>query len=172
MIFYGLIFVLILAIDIVVKLWAQNFLSAAISIPVIKDVFHLTYTQNTGAAFSILEGQRWFFIVLTFIMLVLIGFAFFKSIFKGKWGKTTLVFIFGGAVGNFIDRLFYGYVVDMFDFCLINFPVFNVADIFLTVGAVMGIIYVLFIDKDFLSDNKKKDTDEETDKDGTENSNS
>jgi len=167
MIFYGLIFIAVLGLDIGVKLWAQNVLASSSSIPVIEGVFQLTYTQNTGAAFSILEGQRWFFIVLSVVMLVLIAYAFFKDFFKGKWGKTTLVFIFAGAVGNFIDRLFYGYVVDMFDFCLINFPIFNVADIFLTVGAIMGIIYVLFIDKDLLSDNKSKKV-KETDENGTE----
>lgn len=155
MIIYGIIAAAILAADILVKLWASNTLAEIGSIPVIEGVFHLTYAENTGAAFSILSGQRWFFILLTSVMLVVIGWAFFKGIFKGPWGKTTLVFIFAGALGNFIDRLTLGYVVDMFDFCLINFPVFNVADIFLTVGAVMGIIYVLFIDKDFLSDKKK-----------------
>lgn len=155
MIIYGIITLVILAADMLVKYWAKNTLADIGSIPIIKDVFHLTYAENTGAAFSMLEGKRWFFIILTAVMLVVIAWAFFKNYFKGAWGKTTLVFIFAGAVGNFIDRLMLGYVVDMFDFCLIDFPVFNVADIFLTVGAVMGIIYILFLDKDILKDNKK-----------------
>ena len=155
MVFYLILVFAIITMDLLVKLWAQNTLMDIGTIPIIKDIFHLTYAENRGAAFSILEGKRWFFIVLTAVMLIVIALAFFKNYFKGVWGKTTLVFIFSGAVGNFIDRLLLGYVVDMFDFRLINFPVFNVADIFLTVGAIMGIIYILFIDKDLLKDEKK-----------------
>ena len=155
MVLYVILVFAIITIDLLVKLWAQNTLMDIGTIPIIKDVFHLTYAENKGAAFSILEGKRWFFIALTAVMLIVIALAFFKNYFKGVWGKTTLVFIFSGAVGNFIDRLLLGYVVDIFDFRLINFPVFNVADIFLTVGAIMGIIYILFIDKDLLKDEKK-----------------
>ena len=155
MVLYVILVFAIITIDLLVKLWAQNTLMDIGTIPIIKDVFHLTYAENRGAAFSILEGKRWFFIILTAVMLIVIALAFFKNYFKGVWGKTTLVFIFSGAVGNFIDRLMLGYVVDMFDFRLINFPVFNVADIFLTIGAIMGIIYILFIDKDLLKDEKK-----------------
>ena len=145
MIFYAIITAAIIAADQLVKAWAKTSLMDVGTIPVIKDVFHLTYAENRGAAFSMLEGQRWFFIVLTSVMLVVIAVAFFKEFFKGIWGKTTLVFIFAGAVGNFIDRVWLGFVVDMFDFRLIDFPIFNVADIFLTVGAAMGIIYILFM---------------------------
>ena len=155
MVFYLILVFAIITMDLLVKLWAQNTLMDIGTIPIIKDIFHLTYAENRGAAFSILEGKRWFFIVLTAVMLIIIALAFFKNYFKGVWGKTTLVFIFSGAVGNFIDRLVLGYVVDMFDFRLINFPVFNVADIFITVGAIMGIIYILFIDKDLLKDEKR-----------------
>ena len=155
MVFYLILVFAIITMDLLVKLWAQNTLMDIGTIPIIKDIFHLTYAENRGAAFSILEGKRWFFIVLTAVMLLVIALAFFKNYFKGVWGKTTLVFIFSGAVGNFIDRLVLGYVVDMFDFRLINFPVFNVADIFITVGAIMGIIYILFIDKDLLKDEKR-----------------
>ena len=160
MIFYAIITAAIIAADQLVKAWAKTSLMETGTIPVIKDVFHLTYAENRGAAFSMLEGQRWFFIILTSVMLVVIAMAFFKEFFKGVWGKTTLVFIFSGAVGNFIDRVWLGFVVDMFDFRLIDFPIFNVADIFLTVGAAMGIIYILFIDKDLFKDDKKVKSDD------------
>ena len=160
MIFYAIITAAIIAADQLVKAWAKTSLMDVGTIPVIKDVFHLTYAENRGAAFSMLEGQRWFFIVLTSVMLVVIAVAFFKEFFKGIWGKTTLVFIFAGAVGNFIDRVWLGFVVDMFDFRLIDFPIFNVADIFLTVGAAMGIIYILFIDKDLFKEEKKVKNDD------------
>ena len=160
MIFYAVITAAIIAADQIVKAWAKTSLIDVGTIPVIKDIFHLTYAENRGAAFSMLEGQRWFFIVLTSVMLVVIAVAFFKEFFKGIWGKTTLVFIFAGAVGNFIDRVWLGFVVDMFDFRLIDFPIFNVADIFLTVGAIMGIIYILFIDKDLFKEDKKVKNDD------------
>jgi signal peptidase II len=160
MIFYAIITAAIIAADQLVKAWAKTSLMETGTIPVIRDVFHLTYAENRGAAFSMLEGQRWFFIILTSVMLVVIAMAFFKEFFKGVWGKTTLVFIFAGAVGNFIDRVWLGFVVDMFDFRLIDFPIFNVADIFLTVGAVMGIIYILFIDKDLFKEEKKVKNDD------------
>ncbi len=160
MIFYAIITAAIIAADQLVKAWAKTSLMDVGTIPVIKDIFHLTYAENRGAAFSMLEGQRWFFIVLTSVMLVVIAVAFFKEFFKGIWGKTTLVFIFAGAVGNFIDRVWLGFVVDMFDFRLIDFPIFNVADIFLTVGAIMGIIYILFIDKDLFKEDKKVKNDD------------
>lgn len=166
MIIYAIITVAIVAADMIIKYWAQTTLMEIRTIPVIQDVFHLTYAENKGAAFSILEGQRWFFIVLTSVMLVVIAVAFFKNFFKGIWGRTTLVFIFAGAVGNFIDRVRFGYVVDMFDFRLINFPVFNVADIFLTIGAVMGVIYILFMDKDLFKDEKKVEQNDDTQDNG------
>ena len=148
MIFYAIITAAIIAADQLVKAWAKTSLMDVGTIPVIKDIFHLTYAENRGAAFSMLEGQRWFFIVLTSVMLVVIAVAFFKELFKGIWGKTTLVFIFAGAVGNFIDRVWLGFVVDMFDFTLINFPVFNVADICVTIGAVLFFIYAIFFYED------------------------
>lgn len=160
MIIYAIVTAAIVAADQLVKAWAKTSLMETGTIPVIRDVFHLTYAENRGAAFSMLEGQRWFFIILTSVMLVVIAMAFFKEFFKGVWGKTTLVFIFAGAVGNFIDRVWLGFVVDMFDFRLIDFPIFNVADIFLTVGAAMGIIYILFIDKDLFKDDKKVKSDD------------
>lgn len=158
MIYYALILVGIVGVDYIVKMWASSVLASKGSITIIEGVFNLTYAENTGAAFSMLEGQRWFFIILTIIMLGVIAYAFFVEYLKGVWGRTTLVFIFAGALGNLIDRILYGYVVDMFDFCLINFAIFNVADIFITVGGIMAIIYVFFIDKAFFVDNRKAKT--------------
>ncbi|MBQ7625154.1 MAG: signal peptidase II [Clostridia bacterium] len=149
-----MITVFAVALDIAVKAWASGYLASNGPLTVIRGVFRLTYVENRGAAFSILQGKRWFFIILTFIVLAFMVWIFIKKKVKGKWGNIALVFIFSGAVGNLIDRISKGYVVDMFDFCLIDFPVFNVADIFLNVGAIMAVIYVLFIDKDLLGGKK------------------
>ncbi len=159
MVVYALILAAILGTDILVKLWAADVLAEQGSITIVKGVFNLTYVENTGVAFSLFQGKRVFLIILTIIALIAIAWAFFKGFLKGKWGRVTLVFIFAGALGNLIDRIVRGYVIDLFDFCLIHFPVFNVADIFLNVGAIMAVIYAVFIDKSFLGDKKngKKD---------------
>ena len=81
MIFYAIVTAAIIAADQLVKAWAKTSLMETGTIPVIRDVFHLTYAENRGAAFSMLEGQRWFFIIITSVMLVVIAMAFFKEFF-------------------------------------------------------------------------------------------
>jgi len=141
-----LIALAIVVVDQLVKYWAQTVLMSLGTIPIIQDVFHLTYAQNKGAAFSILQGQRWFFVVITVIIVGVLLWMLYKNQLCNLWGRLSVIFIIGGAVGNFIDRLRFGYVIDMMDFRLINFAIFNVADMFLTVGGIMLIIYILFMD--------------------------
>lgn len=110
-------------------------------------VFHLTHVRNTGMAFSLLQGGRWFFLVMT-----LIAFGALFVVLKKKWvthplGLWSLAAIAGGALGNLIDRVRLGYVVDMIEVEFIRFPVFNVADCFVVCGAILLVIYVLFFDK-------------------------
>ena len=110
-------------------------------------VFHLTHVRNTGMAFSLLQGGRWFFLVMT-----LIAFGALFVVLKKKWvthplGLWSLAAIAGGALGNLIDRIRLGYVVDMIEVEFIRFPVFNVADCFVVCGAILLVIYVLFFDK-------------------------
>lgn len=137
-----------IVLDQLVKYWTVSVLKAAGSIPILENVFHLTYVENRGAAFSILQGQKVFFILVTAFVLAMIAIAFYKKWivhFSGKW---ALLMVAGGAIGNLIDRIFRGFVVDMFDFCLINFPVFNVADIFVVCGGFLIAFYVMFIHPD------------------------
>ena len=110
------------------------------TIPLINNIFHLTYVRNTGAAFSMLSGQRLFLILLPLLIIaaILIFVAVKKP--KNKLLLLSLSMIAAGGIGNLIDRIRFGYVIDFFDFRLINFPVFNVADIFVTVGATLFII--------------------------------
>lgn len=124
--------------------------------PLIPGVVHLTYVRNTGAAFSMLEGQRIFFLILTAAFLVLMVLCVIK-----KWLPRPYLWILavitGGAVGNVIDRFLYGYVTDMFEVEFMNFAVFNFADICITCGAVVLAVYAIFFDRsDFLRDDKKK----------------
>ena len=140
--------VAMIILDQLVKYWTVSVLKAAGSIPILENVFHLTYVENRGAAFSILQGQKFFFILVTVFVLTMIIIAFHKKWIMHFSGKWALLMVAGGAIGNLIDRIFRGFVVDMFDFCLINFPVFNVADIFVVCGGFLIAFYVMFIHPD------------------------
>ncbi|MBR5537786.1 MAG: signal peptidase II [Clostridia bacterium] len=132
--------------DQIVKYWASTELQAIGSIPLWEGVFHLTYCENTGAAFSMFTGQRWMLLGVTVVLLAALLWALCKGWMQNAFGRLSLQLIIGGAIGNMIDRVLMGYVVDMFDFCLIDFPIFNVADIFLCVGVGMMILYILVME--------------------------
>ncbi len=134
---------LIVALDQVVKYWTVQTLLSGPSTVLIPHVFQLTYVENRGAAFSFLQDQIPFFVLVTAIVLAVIVYASWKGLMLSWIGKLSLVFIAGGAIGNLIDRIIRGYVVDMFYFSLIDFPVFNGADIFIVVGGVFFVYYVL-----------------------------
>ena len=153
---YAAVFLLILATDIISKLWTVNVLKAAGSISLLKGIFHLTYVENRGAAFGMLQNGRVFFIVITLLLLAATIYFAPRIFGKSKVLDFGAVFVLAGAMGNLVDRIFRGFVVDMLDFCLIDFPVFNVADIFVCVGAFLICIYILFFDE---SSKKKKGTD-------------
>jgi signal peptidase II len=137
--------IFIIAVDQGVKYWAVTYLANSAFRPEIPGLIGLTYVQNTGAAFSILQNMRVFFLIITVIVVAVILYALFTGRVQSKLGQWALVMITGGALGNFIDRAFVGYVVDMFDLEFMNFAIFNVADSFITVGAVLFCIYMLFI---------------------------
>ena len=132
--------------DQIVKYWAATDLQARDTIPLWEGVFHLTYCENTGAAFSMFSGQRWLLLAVTLVLLVGLLYALHKNWMQNAFGRTSLRLIISGAIGNMIDRILLGYVVDLFDFRLINFPIFNVADILLCVGVGMMMLYILFME--------------------------
>lgn len=109
----------------------------------IPKVVSLTYLKNSGAAFSMLENQQWFFTIIT---LIAMGAAFvylYRHINGSIWLLLGLTLIISGGIGNFIDRLRQGFVVDMFHLDFMNFAIFNVADIYLTIGVGLLLIYLL-----------------------------
>ncbi len=137
---------LVLADQLTKYLIVTNF-SLHESKPLIPDVFHLTYIQNAGMAWGMFQGKRIAFLILTIPVLGLLGFVYANVLHQGKHFtplKVLIVLIAAGAVGNMIDRIRLGYVVDFLDFCLINFPIFNVADIFVTMGMILALILLLF----------------------------
>ena len=112
---------------------------------VIKDIIEFVYTENRGAAFGILQNKQIFFYILTVVVFVVIFYFLYKIDLSVKyiWYFIFLILIFSGALGNFIDRVINKYVVDFIYFKPINFPVFNLADIYITCGAILMFIFTL-----------------------------
>jgi len=141
---YLLMFSSILGLDQLVKYLAYHHLRPILSVDLWPGVFRLHYCENTGAAFSILEGQIWFFVLLTVILSAVILYFIAKGRVRSVWARVAMICVLSGGVGNLIDRIFRGFVVDMFDFYLIDFAVFNVADIFVTCGSIFFVVLFLF----------------------------
>lgn len=144
-----LIIVVTLIIDQLVKNWAQTSLvvNHGGSMPVIKGVFNFTYVQNTGAAFGMLSGIKSIFLFLPPIAALALCIYLIKNYKKTPmFVRWSLALMISGAIGNWIDRLQFGYVRDIFDFSLINFAVFNVADICITVAMILIAFYFLFVE--------------------------
>lgn len=135
-------------VDQVVKYWAVTALAPMGSIPLIPGILQLTYVENRGAAFSLLENQTWLFVLLAAVVVGAIVYVFYKNLIQNTWGKVSLLVVCAGAIGNGIDRIMHQYVVDMIEVLFIRFPVFNIADIYVTVGVIMFSIYYLFQHKD------------------------
>ncbi|MDR1209035.1 MAG: signal peptidase II [Clostridiales bacterium] len=135
----------IIAADRLTKLAASRHIAPVGRVPLIDGVFSLTYLENTGAAFGILKGARWFFVPLTVAVIAVIAVYFARLPRRGRLlAKISLIMICGGAVGNLIDRAWTGRVIDFLYFELIDFPVFNVADISLVCGAILFAAETLF----------------------------
>lgn len=144
---YWILIIAMILLDQATKYLAVMKLKPLGSIPVIEDVFHLTFAKNTGAAFSILRGKQIFLIALTSIVILALIFLMTKSIKTSgnKWMTLSLAMIAGGAIGNLIDRIRLDYVIDFLDFTLINFPIFNAADVFIVVGtALLALLVIVF----------------------------
>lgn len=120
------------------------------AIPIIPDVFELNYLENRGAAFGMLQNQKIFFVFVAAIILAVIAYVLYKTPEKRKYTilHVLLVLIASGAVGNMIDRLRLDYVVDFLSFVLIHFPIFNVADIYVTVATAVLVFLLLFYYKE------------------------
>ncbi len=143
---YFIIIISIIVLDQWTKYLAETNLKPITTYPIIENVFHLTYRRNTGAAFSIFRDRQSFLIILTSIVIVIL-IVYFISLLKNEklvLLRLPLAFIIGGAIGNLIDRIRLNYVVDFFDFNLINFAVFNIADIFIVVGSIIFGYVVIF----------------------------
>lgn len=132
-------------LDQIIKIILSNVMEMNSSIRLISNFFNLTYVTNTGAAWSILSGGRVFLIIAAFVVLFLIYILFIRNKYLNRMEELYYGLITGGIIGNLLDRIFYGYVIDYLDFNIFgyNFPVFNLADILITVGAFIMIIEII-----------------------------
>ncbi|PKM73347.1 MAG: signal peptidase II [Firmicutes bacterium HGW-Firmicutes-16] len=145
---YAIVAVIILILDQATKYWTNFHLAEGATAPFIPGFIQLTNVHNTGAAFSFLEGGRWFFVILTLVVTIGVIILLSKNIVKGKLGRWMLIMVVAGGLGNCIDRALYGYVVDMFQFQFKifggDFAIFNVSDIFITVCGIIFCVYLIF----------------------------
>ena len=141
--YYYLIALIVFGLDQLTKWFIVKEMKIGESIPLIEGVFHLTSHRNRGAAFGILQDQRLFFIVVT--LLVMGGIIYYlRKIGRGQpMVSYALALILGGAIGNFLDRLLHGEVVDFLDFTLIDYPIFNIADSAIVIGVGLMILDTL-----------------------------
>ncbi len=125
-------------------------------VEVIPGLFHLTYVQNTGAAFSSFEGARWLFVLLFVVLTAALVYEYFKKPLPfTRLERWLIAAIYGGGLGNVLDRIFRGFVVDMIAVDFVDFAVFNVADCFITCGCIALMIHLIFFNKKFWKDEKK-----------------
>ncbi|MEG1730697.1 MAG: signal peptidase II [Oscillospiraceae bacterium] len=141
---YAIVAVIILIIDQLVKYETTVNIALHTTKPLIPGFVELTNIHNNGAAFGIFREGRWIFVALTLIFAVIVVVLFAKKAIHGGLGRWSLTMVVAGGLGNCIDRIFNGYVVDMFNFQFMGFAVFNVADIFVTIGGVLFCLYIIF----------------------------
>lgn len=144
---YLIISALIVGIDQWVKYLTVSNISLGETKDFIPGFLSFTYIRNTGAAWSLLEGKMWFFYIITVIVVAVVVYILAKHVHGSKWFTIGLTLVLAGAIGNFVDRLRLGYVVDMFQTDFINFPIFNVADMSLVIGVACIFIYLILEEK-------------------------
>jgi signal peptidase II len=160
---------LVVILDQFFKRWVEITLAAGGETVVIPGIISLMYVENTGAAFSILANQRWLLAGIAFVAAIVLIFILLRYT-DGFWGTLGLAAVLGGTVGNLIDRVFRGYVVDMFRTLFMRFAIFNIADIFITLGFITFCVHFIISsikaakrEKEAFEDAKVEDIDEQYD---------
>lgn len=156
--FYYLLFIgAVVGLDQFTKWLTVARIPLEADVPFLPGLLQLTYVQNPGAAFSTFEGQQWLF---SLIFVVLTGFLLYEYFKKPmhftRFERFCIAAIYGGGLGNMIDRQRQGYVVDMIETTFMDFPVFNVADCFICCGCVLLMVHLLLFNKPFWKEEKKK----------------
>ena len=146
----------IVAVDQFTKFVVLENIALYEKVPFLPGFIGFTYVQNTGGAWSLFSGMMWLFVLVFAVLTVLIFVEYFwKRMPFTKFERWCIAAIYGGGLGNIIDRVRLGYVVDMIETEFITFPVFNVADCFITCGSIALIVSLIFFNKAFWKDEKK-----------------
>ena len=139
---YEIIIAILIGLDQIIKYWALNSLKEVNSIPVINNIFSLTYVENRGAAFGMLQNNQSIFILVAAVASCF-GLYYLHSKKVNNLGKIGILLVISGAIGNLIDRVRLGFVVDYLDFHIIWSYVFNLADCFVVVGTILLCLYII-----------------------------
>ena len=142
---YILLLIATVVFDQWLKYWTVTTLELGESVPFIPHIMQLTRLHNYGAAWSSFSGKTVLLVAMTAVLLLGVTVLLLKKLVRHPLGVISCLLILGGGIGNMIDRIALGYVVDMFDLLLFNYPVFNLADCFVVVGAILGSIYYLWL---------------------------
>ena len=142
---YAVLVVALVVLDQVVKFLVRANIPLGGDVPFLPHILQLTYVQNTGAAFSLLEEHTWILTIVSLVVSVLLVVLLVKKVFPRPFAMAALSMVLAGAVGNLIDRALLGYVTDMFETLFMRFAVFNVADICVVVGGIAFCVYSLFV---------------------------
>ena len=169
---------ILFAADQLVKLWAINSLAPVGTMQVIPGLLSLTYVENRGAAFGIFQGQRAFIIILVVVILGIVGWMLFTNRIKATLERVCTTMIIAGGLGNLVDRIRLGFVVDYIDINqLFAYPMFNLADCFVVVGSCLLVVSVMLEEKrekktaevDVQPENEAEEIIEDADKDRSDN---
>ncbi len=148
----------IVGIDQLIKFFVYNFLKPVGSVEVIPGLFSFKYVENKGAAFGMMANMRWVFIVFTIVVIAIMLFIIFKKKINNKLFVASAILLIGGGIGNLIDRIFLGYVIDYLSISFFP-PVCNFADYCITVGTVLLLVYLIFF-SDYFKSSKKDNLNE------------
>ena len=153
---YAIFVAFIVLADQLTKLWVVENIPLYGQMDFLPGILGLTYVQNTGAAWSMLSGQQWLFALVFVIFTAALVYEYFKAPMPFTTLERWLIAaIYGGGAGNMIDRVRFGYVVDMLATEFMEFPVFNVADCFISCGCIALIVHMIFFNKNLWKDEKK-----------------
>lgn len=158
-----IVIALLVGLDQLVKFLVKTNIPMGDHRDFIPHILGLSHIHNTGAAFSMLSGARWFFVVLTVVVVIGMLYVLLTKKITHPFGVWSMVLVIGGAIGNLIDRALYGYVVDMFEVLFMNFAIFNVADIFVVVGGIAFCVYYAFIHDKYVAKQKEKEQEHHED---------
>ena len=161
---YTAVILILVGCDQLLKSWTVHHLALGESTAFLPGFMQLTRVHNYGAAWSSFSGKTALLIVVTAALMIAVAYLLIRRIVRHPLGVAAAVLILGGGVGNIIDRIVHGYVVDMFDLLLFNYPVFNLADCFVVVGVILGAVYYLWFYEKYDARKKNDASDADSDK--------